>query len=151
MRYLLLGTLAAVIVFSNFSTSYAGDHTLIANSATIQPKKSSGADWDALNNPPDPFVIASLIVKTPDPKVKAETSVQKDTLTPKWTEKLMDVNVGDEVLIQVWDKDILQHDLIGETKLVITKKTIEDGELMLSFGDVKELKLTILKKTKPVK
>ena len=152
MRNLLLVTIAAAIVFTGMNATHAGDYEITAKSAIIAPAKAGGADWDPFKGKPDPFVWAGIKLKAaPEPTVKGETVVAKDTLMPEWNAQLIEVSVGDEMIIKVWDKDLAQNDIIGEYKLEITKKLIEDGELKLTFGQVKELKLTIKAKAAPAK
>lgn len=122
----------------------AGDYELIVESAKIKKTKASGKAWDAANGPPDPYVIATLLAADGKDRIATgKTAMKKDTVNPQWQERVLSVNVGDVVELEVWDKDVSSDDLIGKDQLTITKAMAEKGKVSRSFGQVEELRLTL--------
>jgi hypothetical protein len=139
--------LVAVTVTLTLSAglSQADEYTLVIKSAVIKDTKSNGLDWDAIG-PPDPYVVAYKMEDTKTYKEKGQTKVKQDTFRPAWDETVLTVEVGDDIVLRVWDKDVAKDDAIGEYKFVVTKKMIEDGEIRIDFDDVKELRFVLKRK-----
>ena len=102
-------------------------------SAQIAGKKADGRNWDVIPKSPDPFVKLFI-----GGDLVFQTSVQIDTYTPFWNEKVpISYKKGVSIRIEVWDKDAIVNDLIG---------TWEGNNLPgeeLSFGQVRVLILSL--------
>lgn len=127
----LLATLFAAVVAT------AADHPLVVASAEIEKTKVKGDSWDAFGGSPDPYVKASV-----NKGKVVQTAHKSDTFKPTWDEKVLTVSVGDTVNVEVWDKDALDHDLIGTHSFVVTKEMLADGVAKVKFDRVKELRIT---------
>jgi len=133
---------ATVTLILLANTGQAGDYDLVMKSAIIKDSKANGKGWDAFGNAPDPFVTAGIKQGKGFSKT-GSTEVDSDTFRPDWNKTVLTVDVGDDIVIQVWDKDVSFDDPIGEYKFTITKKMIEDGETRVSFEQVKELRFVL--------
>jgi hypothetical protein len=143
----VLGLAALAALSVTAGPGWAGDYELIIKTGRIESNKADGSPWDALGNAPDPYVTASIRVGKNELRNRTSTKSEKDTYRPDWNEKVLTVDVGDDVVIWVTDKDLASDDFIGEYKFTVTKKLIEDGEARVSFDQVKELHF-VLKKAK---
>jgi Ca2+-dependent lipid-binding protein len=104
-------------------------------SAYITQKKSDGTPWDAAppRLAPDPFVKVYV-----DNQEIYDTSVIKDTTSPNWNESFsFSYEYGQNIKIEVWDKDLWDDDLIGNWH----GTSLPDEELR--FGNVRVLYITI--------
>jgi WD40 repeat protein len=139
----LLLSLVVVLALSA-GPGMAGGVELVVESAQIKETKANGKAWDAGNGLPDPYVLVR--VQPSEKKASKEvgrTSVQKDTLNPRWNKKVCPLSLGDVVTVEVWDKDAAVDDLIGRDKYTVTETLIKQRVLRLSFGQVKQLQLSL--------
>ncbi|MBN2671942.1 MAG: hypothetical protein JXX29_09715, partial [Deltaproteobacteria bacterium] len=102
-------------------------------------------DEEAGDDNPDVFVEAYVNgYKSKKPFMKTD-AVDGD-LEPEWGEEgTVRLENNDVIHFMVWDKDLSNHDLIGECK---TKKikSVKEGTVTLKCGQVKELVIKINKK-----
>lgn len=135
-KTLFISVIVTVFILSTITTDglYAGNNYEIKiKSARIASKKADGRNWDVYPKSPDPFVKLFI-----GGELVLQTSVQKDTHTPEWNEKVkISYKKGSGIRIEVWDKDAMANDLIG---------IWEDNKLPeeeLSFGQVGELIVSV--------
>ena len=140
--YKILVFALGVIVLPT-TLAVAGGYDIVIKSGIIQSTKSNGAYWDGLKGAPDPYVKGGIQVERNTLKNVCKTKVDYDTYRPDWNQKLCTVSIGDDVVLQVWDKDLLKDDAIGEYKFTVTKKMVADGEVRVKFGRVKELRFVL--------
>lgn len=119
----------------------AGDHDLVVKSATIKSTKANGESWDFFGNAPDPYVKVGKYDSDGKLTIVQQTDDVGDDYRPSFNKKLFAVREGDDLIIQVWDKDVAKHDLIGEYRLTVTRRMIEDGSARFSFDQVEDLRI----------
>lgn len=144
----MLGALAAVVL-----GGWWGDHsvaqgeeglaptTLNLRKARVKVKsvsalatKADGKSWDATGNEPDLYVIVS------DGDSKERTKSVSDSLLAKIDHTTsIEVEVGDQLSIEVWDEDLMFDDEVGKRTIVVTRDILESGILQTSFGRVDNL------------
>lgn len=138
--------LAAAAVVACAGLASAGELKLYLQSAEIKEQKSTGEDWDVFAGKPDPFVEASVLGDKKAVKRSGKTGTEKNTHKPSWDESVVTVEVGDEILLKLWDEDLAQHDLIGEYRFTVKAEMLAGDDVVVSFGQVKELKFKIKSK-----
>lgn len=116
----------------------AADYPLVVASAEIEKLTKAGDSWDPFGGSPDPYVKASV-----NRGKAAQTRHKTDTFNPTWDEKVLTVDVGDTVAIEVWDKDPTGDDPIGVHTFVVQKELVGGKAISLKFDQVKSLTLTI--------
>lgn len=124
------------------SVSLAGDADLIVRSAVIADRKPNGEGWDAFYDPPDPFVKVIICDEGGRPIRSAETESVSSDYRPSFPAKSLG-RVGDrtQLIIQVWDKDLFDHDLIGEIKVTVTRGMLAEGSHRWTFDSVQDLRI----------
>jgi hypothetical protein len=88
--------------------------------ANLKGQKDNGKPWDtkipfmAGGTMPDPFVAAYINgYQSENPFM--ETSVAQDTAYKEWRETgAANLRSSDKIYFMVWDKDKIDHDLMGE-------------------------------------
>jgi hypothetical protein len=124
------------------SSAFAGESDLIVRSAVIANRKPSGEGWDAFNGPPDPVVKVAVCNESGVPLGHVRTEAVQDTYRPSFSgSSLLRVREGDQLIIQVWDEDVLADDPIGEIKVTVTKRMLDDGSYLWSFDSVQDLRI----------
>lgn len=127
---------------SNNSTKET--YQLIIKSASIAGTKANKSTWDAFSGP-DPFVMVGILRKS-DQEFQAvrKTTVVNDSYKPNWGNFVItSVEIGDTISLQVLDRDLAEHDVIGEYEFLVTKKLLTAGVMHVSFGQVEDLTFVI--------
>lgn len=96
-------------------------------------------DTGEMPNPPDVFVRLYQA-----DRLLLESGTQ-ESYEPVWKETATEVaaRVGEAMKIEVWDRDLLFHDLIGET-MVFLPAPVGDGRWWIApFGQVRRLILRL--------
>lgn len=109
-------TLLTILILSSFLflNVYAEDPVKIK--VKVMQTKANGKPWDAFGNPPD------IMIKISHEKIDELSSrIFKNTYSAQAVFYLDELSDDDEFTIEIWDRDISRHDLIGEE--IITKKT----------------------------
>src|SRR5262245_14084782 len=135
-------TAALALLTTASAPALAGSHEIVVKSAIIADSKSNGAGWDAFKGAPDPFVIGGVSAGGGFSK-GGTSSVPQDTYRPNWNETVAVADVGDDIVLQVWDEDIAADDPIGEYKFTLAGRIVADQELRIAFDQVKELRIFI--------
>lgn len=118
-----------LLSFCLHGTSYQ----ITIRSTQIDQTGPDGKNWDTFNKLPDPFVTVLI-----NGNKQFSTSVKDNTCSPQWDETFtIDYRHGDTIVIEVWDKDLGSHDLIGRWKSARLP-----GE-EISHGSFKKLKIRI--------
>jgi len=111
---------------------------LVVVSVQVAPTKANGSRWDAgFNGLPDPCVV--VVNQTQGSRHR--TARAEDTLEAAFDCRTVAVREGDEIQVRVDDVDLQFDDLVGEHHFRVTREMIEQGELILEFGQVKRLTL----------
>ncbi len=106
----------------------------------VAETNAKGESWDINGGKPDPYVtIKNLSDKSgKEFKTKVTDDVFEVDYMGLATVRAVE---GDNLQIEVWDKDLVGSDLIGRTKLPITRELIDKGKTALKFDQV--LSLTV--------
>jgi Ca2+-dependent lipid-binding protein len=139
IRFVL--TIVAVAIWGGSVT--AGDFKLYIKGGVIKSKKAGGADWDALGGKPDAFVEASILGERQAVVATKNSSTKQNTLKPDWNESVLEVNIGDEIRIRIYDEDLQVNDLIGEYSFTVTKQMVGSGDQSTSFGQVESFTYSV--------
>ena len=106
----------------------------------VSETNAKGEAWDINNGKPDPLVTIKNLNDSSAKEFKTKT-----------TNDVFDVDYGglatvravegDTLQISVFDSDVLKNDVIGTTKLTVTRDMITAGKHELKFEQVKSLTL----------
>lgn len=140
-----LSVLVAVGLFLSAKSCLGGEYNLVIKSAVIKTTKSNGTAWDIAQGEPDPYVKA-FIVSGKVALQEGATQVENNTYRPTWDEVVLTVREGDDITIQVVDKDLTFDDVIGEYKFTVTRAVLAAGEHRPEFDQVKELRFVLTPK-----
>jgi len=111
---------------------------VVVGTVEVLPTKADGRRWDVgAGGLPDPRVTVVNMTQ----KVRRSTAMVADTLKAEFNAETVGVREGDELYFRVEDVDVQFDDLIGEYRFRVTREMIEEGELELSFAQVKRLTL----------
>ena len=121
------------------------ERRLTVVSATILPKKNGGQSWDGDKSAADPFVVIS--VGSGDNRREIFRSQHiPNMLNPTWSQsKPCTLGPNDHLTVRVYDKDLLDHDFIGEcTTRKLAEEILADGHLRLKdCGQATEVLLKV--------
>lgn len=85
-----------------------GLYEVTVEAASIQGHKANHKAWDIWKGLPDPFVRLQI------GRFRLQTTTERNTLSPRWLcTKRMYLNGHERLRLEVWDRDIRAHDLIG--------------------------------------
>ncbi len=116
---------------------------LVVDSVEVLKTNPKGQSWDSIaSEKPDLFIKFQNLSSGQ----KAQTPLRRNTFETVYKLDMVRVQEGDAVRIQVFDNDRLNRDeLIGETKIRLTKELWKKESSDWSFGRVKTLKVRVRK------
>lgn len=112
---------------------------VVLGSVKVKATKANGDSWDINDGKPD---IVVRLKNLSDKSIKDFASEDKeDTLVANYNVATILVIEGQEVQIEVVDKDVAVEDTIGKKRLKVTGEMIQKGSTNLSFEQVDSLTL----------
>jgi len=109
MRRLVLTFVIAFAVITSIANNLDGRLTI---EVKVKPTKANGKSWDILNGAPD------IMIKIYHPDLGEMDSIMfKNSFEAIY---VFDIeNISGEIEVEIWDRDIIEHDLIGKCKIDI--------------------------------
>ena len=144
---LTFGFLAVIGLTAGVPAVRADDeYTFHIKGCKVKETKANGDSWDPMNGKPD-LVVQLRNLSRPDSK-KFQTKEAPDTFENVFNvETGFRFKPGEEIEIQVLDRDVASDDLIGKFTQKITEETCKKGVWKLeNFGQVIYLELHIKKR-----
>ena len=109
--------LTAVALFG--FVQYTAAEELVVKSVSVESKKANGESWDAGGNKPDLFVEVNLGGST------KTTNTQQDSLIANLNFATgVEIEVGDQLEVTVWDRDLAANGKVGSTNVLVTGAAI---------------------------
>jgi hypothetical protein len=143
---LAIGFLAVLGMTAGAPAVRADDEYVIhVKGCKVKETKANGDSWDPMNGKPD-LAVQLRNLSRPDSK-KYETPEAKDTFEHVFNiDTAFRVKAGEELEIQVLDKDIGNDDVCGKITRKLTPEMLQKGVLKLeNFGQVIYLELHLKK------
>jgi len=107
MKRSFIALVIIVAIFTMYTTLFAGDPVKIH--VKVPSTKAHGKALDVFGNPPD------IWIKITHEKIgEVSNQVFKDTFEARAVFYLNELTDEDEISITIWDKDMRNHDLMGE-------------------------------------
>lgn len=102
-----------------------GQWVITVTRGQVAERTPNGSTWDTLGGAPDPFVCLTINGS------RRCTSVQKDTLTPVWSESFPAATataLQSGVLVEMLDEDVAANDSIcGAGTVAVTAESFRSG------------------------
>jgi len=116
---------------------------VVLKSIQVAPTKPDGSAWDINDGKPD---LQVRIKNNTDTSIKEFLSPEKtDTFDASFDAPTILAMPGQELLIEVLDKDVAVEDAIGRTTIKLTEEMLKKGSHEMTFNQVKSMKLEFTK------